>query len=73
MPTYELEDVVCAVASQKHYMSLYMDTFLVEKYRSTLGNLDIGKSCIRFKRINDLPLNIVKKILVETVKRKGRA
>jgi hypothetical protein len=25
MPTYELDEVVCAVASQKHYLSLYMD------------------------------------------------
>lgn len=67
MPTYELENVVCAMASQKHYMSLYMDTSLVEKYKSELGNLDVGKSCIRFKKINDLPLNVIEKILVETV------
>jgi uncharacterized protein YdhG (YjbR/CyaY superfamily) len=27
MPTYELEGgVLCSIASQKHYMSLYMDT-----------------------------------------------
>jgi uncharacterized protein YdhG (YjbR/CyaY superfamily) len=67
MPTYELDGVVCSFASQKHYMSLYMDVGLVEKYKEELEGLDVGKSCIRFKRIQDLPLDTVRRILVETV------
>jgi uncharacterized protein YdhG (YjbR/CyaY superfamily) len=67
MPTYELDEVVCAFASQKHYMSLYMDTVLVEKYKPQMEDLSIGKSCIRFKRADELPLDVIKKILVETV------
>ena len=69
MPTYELDDVLCSFASQKHYMSLYMDVDLVEKHKEELGHLDVGKSCIRFKRIEDLPLEAVRQILVETVGR----
>ena len=67
MPTYELDEVVCAVASQKHYMSLYMDVSLVAKYAQKLEHLDVGKSCIRFRRIDDLPIDTVRRILVETV------
>jgi uncharacterized protein YdhG (YjbR/CyaY superfamily) len=67
MPTYELDEVVCAVASQKHYVSLFMDVSLVAKYEQQLQHLDVGKSCIRFKRIGDLPLDIVRQILEETV------
>jgi uncharacterized protein YdhG (YjbR/CyaY superfamily) len=59
MPTYELKDVVSAMASQKYYMSLYMNPILVEKYKSELENLNIGKSCIRFKKVNDLPINVM--------------
>ena len=69
MPTYELDDVLCSFASQKHYMSLYMDVDLVAKHKEALGHLDVGKSCIRFKRIEDLPLETVRQILVETVVR----
>ena len=67
MPTYELDEMICAMASQKRYMSLYMDTELVAKHRPALAHLDLGKSCIRFKKIEDLPLSVVQQILIESV------
>ena len=68
MPTYEYGDhVLCAFASQKRYMSLYVDIELLEKHRQELERLDLGKSCIRFKRIEQLPLDTVRTILIETV------
>jgi uncharacterized protein YdhG (YjbR/CyaY superfamily) len=71
MPTYEYEGGgLCAFASQKHYMSLYMDTELVEKHRQELAGLDIGKSCIRFRKLEKLPLDTVTVILRETVQRR---
>jgi uncharacterized protein YdhG (YjbR/CyaY superfamily) len=73
MPTYEKDEVVCALASQKHYISLYMDVELVEEHKKELKHLDVGKSCIRFKRIDDLPLDAVKEILQETVIRQSKA
>jgi uncharacterized protein YdhG (YjbR/CyaY superfamily) len=70
MPTYEHDGrVLCAFASQKHYMSLYMDTGLVEKHRDDLADLDVGKSCIRFRRLEKLPLDTVRTILEETVEK----
>ena len=71
MPTYEKDEVVCAMASQKHYISLYMDVGLVEEHRGELGHLDVGKSCIRFKDIDKLPLDTVEQILVQTVARQA--
>ena len=68
MPTYEYGDgVLCAFASQKHYMSLYMDTGIVEKHREELTGLSIGKSCIRFRKLDQLPLGTIKQMLEETV------
>ena len=72
MPTYEKDEVVCALASQKHYISLYMDVELVQEHKEELKHLDVGKSCIRFKRINDLPMDTVKEILEETVVRQSK-
>ena len=72
MPTYEYDGrALCAFASQKHYMSLYMDVELVEKHRAELIGLDVGKSCIRFRKLDKLPLDTVRQILSETVQRDG--
>ena len=68
MPTYHYRhELLCAFASQKQYMSLYMDTRFVKKYRENLEGLDIGKSCIRFKRMEQLPLGTIRNMLVERV------
>jgi uncharacterized protein YdhG (YjbR/CyaY superfamily) len=68
MPTYEREGaVVCSSASHKRYMSLYMDVGLVDSYRNELVGLDVGKSCIRFETLEELPLDTVRAILAETV------
>ena len=71
MPTYEYQgDMLCAFASQKHYMSLYMDPGIVAKHKHDLKGLSIGKSCIRFKRLEDLPLDTVRVMLDEAVQRR---
>ncbi len=67
MPTYEQGGaVLCSFASQKHYMSYYMDLSLVEQHRHELAGLGVGKSCIRFKRLEQLLLDTVRSILAET-------
>jgi uncharacterized protein YdhG (YjbR/CyaY superfamily) len=72
MPTYEHEDgVLCSFASQKHYMSVYMDPNLVELHRDAFGGLSVGKSCIRFRKLEDLPLETVQVILRETLAKAG--
>lgn len=70
MPTYELNGHVAAFASQKHYVSLYLDTDLVAAHQQDFGHLNCGKSCIRFTRLEQLPLDVVETILAETVQKR---
>jgi hypothetical protein len=67
---------VVALANQKNYVSLYVcaldnGKYLAEKYGKELGKVSVGKSCIRFKKIEDLNLPILKKILVQASKTPG--
>ncbi|SDX18151.1 protein of unknown function (DU1801) [Marininema mesophilum] len=68
MPYYEQNGPLCAFASQKNYISLYiLNTPVLQKNADLLGKLNIGKGCIRFKSIDRLPLDAIKKILKESV------
>jgi len=70
MPTYAYAgEGLCAFASQKHYMSLYMDVEILAEHKDELNHLNLGKSCIRFTTLEKLPLETVKQILRETVVR----
>ncbi len=44
-------------------------TDVVGTYGSALGKLNRGKSCIRFNRLQDLPLDVVAKIVKDAAKR----
>ena len=67
MPTYEDKGELCSFASQRLSMSLYIyDAKIVEKYAPRLRPLSIGKVSIRFKTISELPLDLVKKMLLES-------
>ncbi len=65
-----------AMASQKNYISLYVcavdkGDYLAEKYKHDLGKVSVGKSCIRFKKIEDLNLKTLKKVLQLAAKSPG--
>jgi hypothetical protein len=67
---------VIALASQKHYISLYIcavenGKYLAEKHKDTLGKVSVGKSCIRFKRLEDLNLKTLKKVIQLAAKSPG--
>jgi hypothetical protein len=52
------------LTNNKGYVSLYMcagdeDGYLAEKNADRLGNVSVGKSCIRVKRLDDLDLDVV--------------
>ncbi len=56
------------LASQKNYMSLYLSSvygsegqedWFRKAWAKTGKKLDMGKSCIRFKKIEDVPLEVV--------------
>jgi uncharacterized protein YdhG (YjbR/CyaY superfamily) len=69
MPTYEFEaNPLCAFASRKQYMSLYIHTRLFEKYKDQLEGLNMGKECIRFRQLEELPLETVRQILEEAAR-----
>jgi len=71
--TYNREPLMyAALASQKNHMALYligiyandsMRQQFEEEYRASGKRLDIGKSCVRFKTIDDLPLDLVGKAI----------
>ncbi|MCB0265378.1 MAG: DUF1801 domain-containing protein [Calditrichaeota bacterium] len=66
MPSFERNGIILSFASQKNYMSLYVcETDLLEKYAEQLAHLNCGKSCIRFKKLTDLPMETVSRIIVE--------
>lgn len=66
---------LAALASQKNYMSVYLmnvygdkttERWFVEQYRASGKKLDMGKSCVRFKRLEDLPLDLIGKAVART-------
>jgi uncharacterized protein YdhG (YjbR/CyaY superfamily) len=73
MPTYEYRGrVLCSFACQKHHMSLYMDPKLVKVHREELVGLNVGKSRLRFRRLEQLPLDAVRTMMRETIPNNGR-
>jgi hypothetical protein len=56
---------VC-LASQKNYMSIYLmsvygpgEAQFRKEYAATGKKLDMGKSCVRFKKVDDLALDVI--------------
>ena len=56
------------LASQKNHMALYlmtvyqspgMEAWVRERFQAAGKRLDMGKSCIRFKKLEDLPLDTI--------------
>jgi uncharacterized protein YdhG (YjbR/CyaY superfamily) len=68
-PTYNKQPLVyAALAAQKNYNALYLNCAyasaerterLREAFAAAGKKLDMGKSCIRFRRAADLPLDVV--------------
>ena len=66
MASYDLNGMLCALASQKNHMALYVcEAEIVDAHRSALGKLNSGKGCIRFRRLDELPLDAITEILEE--------
>ena len=66
-----------ALASQKNYVSLYLtsiygngpaEAWFREEYAKSGKKPNMGKSCVRFKKLEDLPLDLVgRAIALESV------
>ena len=57
-----------ALASQKKHMAVYLTGIYMDEdtyagfenaYRATGKRLDVGKSCVRFRKLEDLPLPLI--------------
>ncbi len=69
---------IIALANQKNYISIYVcaiveDKASVEKYKMELGILSKGIGCIRFKKIEEINLDTLKKVLKLAEKSPGLA
>jgi hypothetical protein len=52
-------------------MSLYLDPALVERHKTQLAGLSLGKSCIRFKKLDQLPWDTIRHMLQEAVQNRA--
>ena len=59
------------IANNKQYISLYScaadeDGYVAERYKDRLSKANIGKSCVRFKRLSDLDEETLRELIRET-------
>ncbi len=63
------------LASQKRYVSLYLSCVYADpergaafevRYRATGKKLNMGKSCVRFRHVEDLPLELIAEVIAGT-------
>lgn len=56
------------ILCEKNYISLYVmctkdGQYLAESYKERLPKASIGKSCIRFKHLSDVDLEVIEQLL----------
>jgi hypothetical protein len=74
--TYNKQPLMyAALASQKNHMAVYLSNIysneerrvaFEQAYRATGKRYDVGKSCVRFRRLDDLPLDLIGESIAET-------
>lgn len=65
-----------AMSARAAGVSVYVNVvdgaeYLPEKLKATLGKVDVGKSCIRIKRVEDIDMKGFKALLLKAAKMKG--
>jgi uncharacterized protein YdhG (YjbR/CyaY superfamily) len=66
MPTYDGDGKVFAFASQKNYISVYVnDQDVVLKHKKELGKVNLGKNCIRYRQPDDIDFEALRKTIAE--------
>lgn len=76
---YKKEDIewpVISLANQKNYVSVYVCSvengeYVAEKNKNRLGKVSVGKSCIRFKKIEDVNLDVLDEVIKLAAKNPG--
>ena len=74
--TYNKQPLMyAALASQKNYMSLYLmciythdgtQTEFERRFKESGKKLNMGKSCVRFKKVDDLPMDLIAETIAST-------
>ena len=63
---------IAALGSQKHYLSLYLmcvygdgklRAWFQSEFKKAGKKLDMGKACVRFRKVEDLPLGVIGKAI----------
>jgi hypothetical protein len=59
-----------AVVNRKQYISLYVNcvhdgAYVAERYADRLPRADVGRSCVRFKRLDDLDADVLRRLARE--------
>jgi hypothetical protein len=74
----EGDTAIVALASQKNHISVYvmcvdeaLGKYVAEKHAEALGKVSVGKSCIRFNRLDDLNLDAMGEVLREAASTMG--
>jgi hypothetical protein len=66
-------DWMClAVASNKAYISLYAGPIGLEPYVARLPKANLGRGCIRFKRLSDVELDVIDEVIRASAARDGQ-
>lgn len=61
--------VVIGLASQKNYVSVYIcaadpkEGYIAENNKHRLGKVSVGRSCIRFKKLQDINLVVLEELI----------
>ncbi len=73
--TYNKQPLCLAgLASQKHHMAIYLMTvygdpktasWFKKAYAAAGKKLDMGKSCVRFKKLEDVPLDVIGELITK--------
>ena len=57
-------DWMClALASNKQYISLYAGPIGLEPFASRLPKANLGRGCVRFKRLSDVDLEVIDEVI----------
>jgi len=64
----EGDAAVISLASQANYISVYIGAceegqYLAEKHKAEFPKASVGKSCIRFKKLSDIDLKVLEKLV----------
>ncbi len=67
---------VISLASQKNYISVYVcavegGEYVAEKNKTRLGKVGVGKSCIRFSKLENVNLKVLQEVIQKAAKSPG--